>query len=161
MGVLLRIVAAIYLAAVALLCIANYKALTADYSMPLLVAAAVMAAIPAFVLYGFGLIVTTIRKSHKELISIRELLAAPAAQRDQRAFRPAANATPRVSHSRASSPHAVAQFHRESREAGLEGEVFEGIPWRRLPDGSINGLIADRLVRFRDWREFASTVQRH
>lgn len=160
MGVLLRIVAAIYLAAVALICVANYGTLGAEHPKPLIIAIGVLAAIPAALLYGFGQIVTTVRKSHSELVSIRKLLANPPA-REQRAFRPAENSAPRTSHSRASSPHAVAQFRRESQEAGLQGEVYEGIPWRQLPDGSINGLIADRLVRFRDWREFSTTVQRH
>lgn len=157
MGVLLRIVAVIYLAAVTLICVANYGSLASQYPTPLIFAIAALAAIPTVLLYGFGQIVTTVRKSHKELVSIRELLAA---RPEPRVYRPE-SAAPRISHSRASSPHAVARFHRESQEAGLEGKVFEGIPWRQLPDGSINGLIADRLVRFRDWREFAATVQRH
>jgi hypothetical protein len=157
MGVLLRIVSVIYLAAIALIGIANYGLLSAQYSKPLIVAIAVVAAIPAALLYGFGQIVSTIRKSHKELVSIKELLSV---RHEPRVHRPEF-AVARTTHSRASSPHAVAQFHRESREAGLRGEVFEGVPWRQLPDGSINGLIGDRLVRFRDWREFAASVQRH
>jgi hypothetical protein len=161
MGVVLRIVAVIYLAAVAFICLVNFGPLGADHPKPLILAICVLAAIPAALLYAFGQIVTTVRKSHNELVSIRKLLAAPPVQRDPRAFRPADNGAAKITYSRASSPHAVAQFHRESREAGLEGEIFEGIPWRQLPDGSINGLIADRLVRFRDWREFSTTVQRH
>lgn len=157
MGVFLRIVAVLYLAAITLLGIANYGLLAAQYSTLLIAAIAVTAFMPAVLLYGFGQIISTVRKSHKELVSIRELLSA---RQEPRIFRPEIGAA-RTAHSRASSPHAVAQFHRESREAGLRGEMFEGIPWRQLPDGSINGLIADRLIRFRDWREFTATVQRH
>lgn len=161
MGMLLRIVAAVYLAAVALVCLANFESLVAGYPKPLVLVIGFLAAIPAALLYGFGQIISTVRNSHSELVLIRRLLAAAPAPRQQPVFRLPENAAPRVSHSRPSSPHAVAQFRRESEEAGLGGEIFEGIPWRQLPDGSINGLIADRLVRFRDWREFATAVQRH
>jgi hypothetical protein len=161
MGVLLRIVAVVYVAAVALICAVNFGPLSADYPKSTIIAIGVLAAIPSALIYAFGQIVTTIGKSHNELVSIRNLLATPAPRPEPRTYRPAENGAARIAHSRNSSPHAVAQFHRESREAGLEGEVYEGIPWRQLPDGSINGLIADRLIRFRDWREFATTVMRH
>ncbi|BCJ89484.1 hypothetical protein IZ6_02190 [Terrihabitans soli] len=160
MGVLLRIVAVLYVAAAALMGLANFGSLSAEYPKPLIVAIGVLAVIPAVLLYAFGQVVTTVRQNHKELVLIRKLLATPAAQRDLRAYRPTENGAARIPLNRASSPHAVARFRQESEEAGLDGKVFEGVPWRQLPDGSINGLIADRLVRFRDWREFAATVQR-